>query len=256
MRRSFSLLIVAFFSIGFTSGCISDGEERGGFALVVDFEKTNGTIVEKYEDGDLNSKDNVSLVFDFSRTEPFSTLSSIGVEILNTGTVISGDPFVNSAITVEFSNHGMYNLTAYAIDHNDRVEKLAISVRVELHLIWLEIETYEPVSMLIDSIPKHGGDYPSSMIINSEIINPAVIEDFSGGGDVEITWHLLDQMNDACQSRADTVSDGDSIQWKTAHFNTLEVHELSINYDEGQDAININQSVKIEYLANETLPSK
>ena len=45
------------------------------------------------------------------------------------------------------------------------------------------------------------------------------------------------------------------MNWKTIHFNTFEIHELRINYDDGQDYINIDQSVSIQYNNNESVPN-
>ena len=39
------------------------------------------------------------------------------------------------------------------------------------------------------------------------------------------------------------------------HFNTDEVHDLRVTYEEGQDAIDVDHTVDIEYEALETAPT-
>jgi len=47
--------------------------------------------------------------------------------------------------------------------------------------------------MTINPFPNNEGISPSSIIINSTIENPVLVENVGGGREVEITWSLLDE---------------------------------------------------------------
>ena len=42
----------------------------------------------------------------------------------------------------------------------------------------------------------------------------------------------------------------ENLRIENDHFNTFQVHELKINYDSGQDYINVDQTVLIAYSAS------
>ncbi len=76
-----------------------------------------------------------------------------------------------------------------------------------------------------------------------------------GGREVEVTWSLFDQQEDACQTKNDIIYEGEEVNWNTIHFNTYELHDLTISYDEGQDYINIDHTILIQYSAIESSPT-
>jgi len=67
VRQIFSVLLTAILLSSAIPGCLSD--LQGRVALIVNYEQTNGTVVESYIDGEHVSTTNVSLEFDFSNTE-------------------------------------------------------------------------------------------------------------------------------------------------------------------------------------------
>ena len=67
MRQIVSFVLTVILLSSAIPGCLSDS--RGEISLVVNYEQTNGTVVESYIDGELISTTNVSLEFDFSNTE-------------------------------------------------------------------------------------------------------------------------------------------------------------------------------------------
>ena len=101
--------------------------------------------------------------------------------------------------------------------------------------------------MDFNPIPENAGEHPLMIEIESEVTNPSVLNDFSGGQSVQFTWKITDENGDTCQSNSDQVNDGESVTWDTIHFNTKLIHDLSIDYEEGQDYISVNQSVSIIY---------
>ena len=158
----------------------------------------------------------------------------------------------NSVITVEFSEHGIYNLSAYAIDDEGNQKNMSLPIRIELRIDWVESNTNDPKTLIFDPNPVNGGPNPQMIEIDSTVENPTLIDGLGGSGQsVQFTWGIADEVNDVCQSRSGEANDGESDNWYTLHFNTYLIHELRISYDDGQDSISINQSVTILYDSGE-----
>ena len=236
-------------------GCVSDTQPTEGFELIVDFENTSGTIVHSYVDGDLVSTSNVFLDFDFSNTVSSNQLIEFGIRLVHNGDTTSVNPDLSSQISIEFTHHGIYEIIAYAIGENGHEESKSIIVRIENEINWLESNTYDPKPITINPIPNPLGIFPASIIIDSTIENPVLIENIGGGREVEVTWSLFDQQEDACQTKNDIIYEGEEVNWNTIHFNTYELHDLTISYDEGQDYINIDHTILIQYSAIESSPT-
>ena len=223
--------------------------------MVVNYDSTNGTIVETYVDGELESTSNIILDFDFSKTISEYQLVSFGIDPNDGRSPILVAPESSQTVSIEFSEHGIYYLEAFTIDEMGERENLPIIVRIELNIEWNEDTTNEPDSFEIDSIPKNGGPYPSMIIIDSDVENPELIENVGGGREVEITWRLFDEADDACLIRPTTVDEGEIANWKVHHRITNEVHDLRISYDSGQDYIDIDHSISILYEEVESPPN-
>ena len=236
-------------------GCVSDTQPTEGFELIVDFENTSGTIIHSYVDGDLVSTSNVFLDFDFSNTVSSNQLIEFGIQLVHNGDTTSVNPDLTSQISIEFTHHGIYEIIAYAIGENGHEETKSIIVRIENEINWLESNTYNPKPITINPIPNPLGIFPASIIIDSTIENPVLIENIGGGREVEVTWSLFDQQEDACQTKNDIIYEGEEVNWNTIHFNTYELHDLTISYDEGQDYINIDHTILIQYSAIESSPT-
>jgi len=238
-----------------TAGCLSENKGDGGIDLVVNFQLTNGTIVQTYVDGELESTSNIILDFDFSKTISDYQLVSFGIDPNDGRSPIIIAAESSQTVSLEFSEHGIYYLDAFTINEMEVRENLTIVVRIELNIEWNEDTTNEPDSFEIDSIPKNGGPYPSMIIIDSDVENPELIENVGGGREVEITWRLFDEADDACLIRPTTVDEGEIANWKVHHRITNEVHDLRISYDSGQDYIDIDHSISILYEEVESPPN-
>ena len=252
VRHIRPLLLVLVLCSSALAGCLSSMDETEKISLELNYEYTNGTIVHSYVDGELESATHVVLNFDFSNTDGMNPLSLFGIELVEREETITVDALAESIVSVEFSSHGMYTLKAFAIDNQGVKETTEIVVRIELRMEWFESNTYEPMPLVIDPIPVHGGASPDTIHIHSTVENPELI----AGREVEFTWSLVDGNEDACQVRNGLVHDGEFADWETIHFNTFQVHELKINYDSGQDYINVDQTVLIAYSALESEPAK
>ena len=255
MRINPVVILAVFLLSSATVGCLSNSQENNGIELTVNYEFTNGTIVETYVDGDSQSKSNVILDFDFSTTNSEYELVSFGIDPNDGRSPILVSPETSQTVSVEFSEHGIYHLDAFAVDEMESIENLTIIVRIEFNIEWKEDTTNEPTSLEIDSIPKNGGPYPSMIIIDSDVENPELIDNLGGGREVEITWRLFDEAEDACLIRPTTVDEGEIANWKVHHRITNEIHDLRISYDSGQDYIDIDHSISILYEEVESPPN-
>ena len=253
MRRIVTIVLTVILLSSAIPGCLSDS--RGEISLVVNYEQTNGTVVESYIDGELISTTNVSLEFDFSNTESENQLVEFGVEFTEGKETVSVESDSSSTVTVEFAEHGIYEIVAYSIDNNNWRESIGVTIRIDLNIEWSEKSTHEPSGLSIDPIPKHGGPHPVRIFIDSTVLIPELIENIGGGREVEITWPLNDQAGEACLVRNGVVEEGGEAHWEALHYNTYEVHELRISYDEGQDNIDVEQSISLAYEHLESEPN-
>ena len=229
------------------TGCLSEDVDKTDVELVVDYDKNNGTIVESYSDGQLVSTNLVSINFDFSKTTSSSKLVTFGIDLMDNTSAITVDAKSNSNVVVDFSNHGLYQVNAFVIDEDGYQKDTTIEVRIDLRIEWIESDTNNPTTLIFDPNPSNGGENPIMIEVYSVVENPSLIEDIGGGQSVQISWSIIDEHNDVCQKKSTQLGDGESDYWNTIHFNTYQVHELMISYDDGQDFININQSVSILY---------
>lgn len=255
MTRLQSSLLGLLFLTSALVGCISDSQDTGEITLNVQYDRTNGTILESYMDGSLVSTTSSVIRFDFSQTTSEQKPVKFGIDIPNNGIEISVNPDESSTIDVEFIEHGIHDLVAYVTDEEGNRALLPIVIRIDLRIEWTESGTYEPSPLTIDPFPKNGGTSASSILIDSIVENPDLIENIGGGRDVEITWKLVDEQEDACQNRNEIVGEGETVRWQTIHFNTFEIHELRVDYNDGQDLIDVYQTVNIQYPQLESVPN-
>ena len=222
--------------------------------LAVAYEQTSGTILHQYENGELVHVENVVLTFDFEGTTSAKTLETFGVNRLDGRPGTTVDASMGNEVSVEFTEHGLHELALFA---SDSVEQriVLITVRIEWRIEWTEASTSEPMPMELDTSPLNNGTPPSVLVIESTVHNPALVANIGGGQEVDVMWALIDEADQACQSQPGTIQDGESSTWNTVHFNTNEVHQLQITYEEGQDAIDVQQTIDVQYETLETPPN-
>lgn len=227
------------------SGCIFSEDEPDDFELNVELSASSGVIIEEYISGDLESTKNPRIEFNFSSTK--TELQTIGVDINNGNEPIELDGDSNSAIVVEFTSHGKYNVSVYAISEGKTKQSMTIPIVIDLRINWVENATLEPKVLNFNPIPNNGGEHPQLIEIKSTVTNPGILEDFTGGQSVQFSWTITDELGDTCQKNNAVVNDGESEVWETIHFNTYLIHDLSIVYEDGQDPISINQILLLTY---------
>ena len=245
MRGRVQPVVFSVLLLGALSGCTFFDGSDDGFDLKIEFDSSSNTIIETYSGGELESLNGVSIDFDFSNTE--THLQLIGVDKNDGSDSVEISPGDDSILTVNFLSHGKYNLTVYAISEAGVTEKLTTQISVDLRILWFENSTSEPTPLDFNPIPDNAGEHPTMIEVESEVSNPSVFNDFSGGQSVQFSWTITDELGDTCQRNDREVSDGDSETWETIHFNTYLLHELGVIYVDGQDLINIYHDVLITY---------
>lgn len=247
MWRTGSVLVLLLCSSSLV-GCLAQSENQTNFELIVEANAMNGTVVESYSEGEQVSWSNVSIDFDFSKTISKNSLVTFGIDLLDGSAPVTTDASTSSTVTVEFFEHGIYNITAYAIDASNLQLNTSLDIQIDLRIDWTESNTNEPQTLMYNPNPANGGVKPLFVVINSTIENPTLLDGVGvGGRSVEISWNIADEYNDVCQSKRSQVNDGESVTWDTLHFSTYLAHELRINYEDGQDYISVQQSVSIFY---------
>ena len=247
MWRTGSVLVLLLCSSSLV-GCLAQSEDETKFELIVEASAMNGTVVESYSEGEQVSWSNVSIDFDFSKTTSKNSLVTFGIDLMDGSTPVTTDASTSSTVSIEFFEHGIYNVTAYVIDASNLQLNTSLDIQIDLRIDWTESNTNEPQTLMYNPNPANGGVKPLFVVINSTIENPTLLDGVGvGGRSVEISWNIADEYNDVCQSKRSQVNDGESVSWDTLHFSTYLAHELRINYEDGQDYISVQQSVSILY---------
>jgi len=247
MQHSKPLLFMALLICAPLAGCLESSEDESVFDLVVNYGSDNGMIIETYDDGDLVSIDPVVIVFDFSQTTSSSSLTTFGLALEGEVPLTLGAS-EGSSISYSFNEHGVHNVSVFAIDATGATQNQTVSITVDLRIEWSEEGTNDPMPLQFNPTPNNGGVHPLIIEINSTVENPSLIDGIGGGGQtVQFSWSIVDELDDTCQSKSGQAEDGSDDTWNTIHFNTYLVHELRIVPEDGQDFLNIQQSVTILY---------
>lgn len=246
MGRINTIFVLALIACASLSGCLTNQKEDSKITIVVNADTNNATIIEAYNDGVLVSKSNVLVEFDFSQTTATNELSIFGVDKMDGSEIDEIAVEDGSKIKVNFTEHGKYEVTTYTIDEKNNRENFTITITIELRINWQESDTTNPLPLSFDPVPNNGGENPSMIEISSQIENPSLIEGISGEN-IQLTWQIVDELNDICQTRNGQVNDGETITWETLYFNTYLQHELRVILEDSQESVNVNQSVIIVY---------
>lgn len=245
--NKYALFVVLLLTMSL-AGCTSEESSDSTISLSVEHSADSGMIVESYSNGDMTSMSSTIIDFDFSSTTADLELTKFGLN-LNDGTdSLEIDAANNSVISFEFLQHGWYNITAYAIDEDAGQAEATISIKIDLRIEWVEANTDQPQTLVFDPVPANGGASAQMIEVNSVVENPETFDEIISGGDsVGITWNIMDEVDDVCQKKSANIENGGSGVWDTLHFNTFQVHELSITFDDNQETINVEHVVSIIY---------
>lgn len=239
------LLLLLFSSL---TGCLSEDRSEASISLSVVADIENTTLVETYSNGELVSVTNISVMYDFSKTTSDLQLVSFGIDPMDGRPSVTVDATVESQIELNFENHGIYDIIAFAIDSNGGEQRTNLTLRIDLMIDWTESNTRDPKALIFDPNPVNGGPNPKMVEIQSTVDNPSFLENLDSNSQaVQVTWNIVDELDDVCQKKTAQIDDGESDNWYTLHFNTFLIHELEVSYDDGQDMVDISHQVTILY---------
>ena len=251
MGKMRPLFVVIIFLLATLSGCIFSSKDESSIDLFVDYNSDNGTIVESYSQGDLISTTEVIIAFDFSETTSTIDLATYLVDPMDGRDAFSIEAESSSKIEVNFANHGIYDVVVTAIDSNGYEISKTIPIRIDLRIEWEEVDTNNPTAVQFDPQPKNNGTHATMIEINSVVENPSLTGSLGDSGQtIQLTWYLMDELGDICQSRDGQANDGARVSWQTIYFNTFMEHEFRIDLDDSQDTVNIEQTITILYENN------
>ena len=248
MGRCNSLLVLALLLAASVAGCLGSPPNESMLDLVVEVDAESGTIVETYVDGDLTSLEAVNIEFDFSKTTSTHDLTVFGLDLLDGSPQLTVDASQQSVLSISFEEHGIHNVSLFATDNKGAQQSQLVSIRVDLRIDWSEANTNNPTPLAFNPTPSNGGVHPIMIEVNSTVENPSLIDGIGGGGQtVQFSWNIVDELNDVCQSKSGQAEDGSEDTWNTVHFNTYLLHELRVTPEEGQDYLNVFQTVSVIY---------
>ena len=245
MMKSNSWLILLLFLSASLAGCLENFSESS-ISLVVNQEDTDHKIVRVIEEGQLMEEIYPSVAFDFTGTSSYRDLVKIGIEFGEETYSVDEPKEGNWIVGVVFNQYGHYNLTAYAIDKEGNREEFVINQSINLEIRWSEEGTNEPTDIEFDPVPAQG-KYADYFLVNSTVTNPEFLPNIGNGQGVDFTWMMIEPGDHTCQSKRGSVSDGASADWNTIEFNTLQPHSLRVQYDEGQDRIDILHIITVVF---------
>ena len=248
MARSISIVMLLIFASISLSGCLFSSGQNVDIELIISYDSDFETIVETYSEGELVQTNPARFEFDFSETIASGTIQYFGVNPLDGRDAIEIDASNDSIVSLEFNEHGMYEIDAYAIDSNGVKTNQTIDLRVDLRMEWTQTDTNNPLALPFNPEPANQGQNAKMIEIISNVENPSLVNTIGDSGQsIQLTWQLVDELDDICQTRNGQINDGNTMMWQTLYFNTYMLHELRIVMDDGQDSINVNQSVSILY---------
>ena len=243
-----SVFVLILFVTSSLAGCLEPSVDESMIDFVVEYDSDSGVVIETYVDGELISLEEVEVEFDFSKTTSSLEIETYGLESMDGTQSITVDADVASSLLYAFDEHGIHNVTLFAVDASGVKTSQEVSIRVDLRIDWSETKTNDPAVLPFNPTPSNGGIHPIAIEIESTVENPSLIDGIGGGGQtVEFSWAIVDELDDTCQSKGGQAVDGGEDTWQTIHFNTYLLHELRIVPEEGQDYLNIQQTVSVLY---------
>tara|TARA_Y100001970_G_scaffold294162_1_gene447738 strand:- start:8690 stop:9388 length:699 start_codon:yes stop_codon:yes gene_type:complete len=227
------------------SGCMGFvDEDTTKINIELDVDSNYGLIMVSFEDGEETNRINPVIGFSFSNSSNINDIEILGI--------IPGDgrdPIIieyseGVEIEVEFTNHGLYEVTAFGIDKEGSYHNVTMEIMIEKTIDWYENNTASPEVLEFDTSPGNNFPIPSYFVLNSSIQNPSILE--IDGRDVDIKWDIVNHEG-VCQTANENIQNGDTKNWKTIHFGPFSTHEIYLTIEDGQDRINVYHNININY---------
>lgn len=229
----------------FFSGCLGFvADEEIQTNLNVDVNERRLDIETIYEQGERISSSTATFELDFSKSTSDVSIQTFGIET-DDGRTMSVNANEQQVIALDYEHHGMYTVTAFAVDSSGTRITETIVLIVEQIVSWTEDDTGSPQSLFFDAKPGNDGTSPSYFTLNSTISNPSPILELNGR-DVDVEWAVIN-VDGQCMGNREIVENGGSVEWNTLHFAPVEMHEIEMTIHEGQDEIRVEHVVALRY---------
>ena len=235
------------FFISIIAGCLDENSEREKLELIIDYDDLKAIVGKTYDSGNLVNTDIAVIEFEFNRSKSPNGITTFGIDSTDPNVIVVNDSNSASLFELQFEYHGVYNVEPYMIDTNGNKKSTILTIKIGLKVDWYENKTSNPSPMVIDSRPENNASYPKYMKIESNVENPRDLTEIGGGQSVQFLWSITDEYGDTCQTKNDNVGDGETATWETIYFNTLLTHDLNVEYEEGQDYLDIHHHVTLFY---------
>ena len=240
-----TILLLGIVCMFLTSGCLGlVSNEKILTSLNVEVNENLLTIETVYEQGELVSTSTVTFDIDFSKSTSDVSIETFGLET-DDGRFMAFNADEQQTASLEFSQHGRYSVTLFAIDSTGVNITESKELIVEQVLSWTENDAGAPESLYFDATPGNDGNPPSYLILNSTVTNPSSLLE-PNGRDVDIEWAVLN-IDGQCMGHREIIENGDSFTWNTLHFSPMENHEVKMTIHEGQDSVDVEHRIELQY---------
>ena len=231
------------------AGCLdSFSEDSASIHLNVGFDTAYAMLMTSYDDGQQIGFTEANIRFDFSGTTPIENVQLFGIDSGDGREILVSDNTAEPYVDLQFTKHGLYNVTAFAVDVDGIQTELSIVIRIEHRITWNENNTDLPTSLFIDPTPGNNDLAPSHFVFNSTVHNPSLFD--LDGRDVSISWSVKNDEG-ICQRKLEDIGNGESAEWKTIHFSPVGLHEFEVKIEDGQDRVDVNHVLEILYPEDE-----
>ena len=236
---------IFFISMFFLSGCMGFVEDNQSVINIdVDTDTNYGLIITSFENGEETKRINPVIKFNFSNSSNVNEIEIFGIVPGDGRDPITIEYSEGVEIEVEYSHHGLYEITAFGIDKGGLQSNITIEIIIEQTIDWYENNTASPEVLVFDTTPGNNFPIPSYFVLNSSIQNPSILE--IDGRDVDVKWNI-ENHEGVCQTANENIQNGDTKNWKTIHFGPFSIHEIYLTIEDGQDRINVHHNINIRY---------
>jgi len=236
-------------------GCLADEDTTSSpVTLIVYYENTSGTLYENWTGGQRISQTGVELSFDFARTTTTEGEMKLFAFTPGDGSAtVEIDASQSASLTYEYLTHGLFTATLGAEDSEGNIAEMAIIIRIDSFMHWVEQNTENPEFMEINTIPDcENCEGPTLISIDSQVSNPESLIPATGGT-TTITWKLINPDDETTATKTEPIADGQTKLWEHDQLGvTLGTWTLGVVIDSGEDNINITHDVSIRYEEKET----
>jgi hypothetical protein len=254
MKTNFHLMAVTIILLSASlAGCIGDDdsgsdEYDGPIDLVIFYDATSGMIESSMNNGQQGPTTGVTLSFDFAdSTSEDGNITKITLDPDDGSDVIESDPAEDAVISYEWLTHGVFEITLGAEDVEGNTHDIEISVRIDMHAVWTELNTAS-ATMTFDATPdcEDGQPLAESITIISTVTNQEA-PFWENGENSDVVWSLINPEQEEVSSSDGTIPDGGVETWDTTTEDVIEgFWTLTVEVTNG-DNVNVENDVTILY---------